>query len=152
MSNCRIPYSSTEYGWTLSASAVLLLQLQIWMWLHNRHTQCMEMRKTCLLTLGRLSQTVMQYYEHAYETHAYLPIYFTVTLSMYTLIPTVYRALLKSAVSGTDHRIHTTKKTVMLSGGDSLFVRQFQALRLHVLSDSLILGVGEVKKWFKRLN
>jgi len=115
----------------------------------------MEMRKTCLLTLGRLSQTVMQYYEHAYKTHAYLPVYFTVTLSMYTLIPTVYRALLKSAVSGTDHRIHTTKKTVMLSGGDSLFVRQFQALRLHVLSDSLILGVGEdltVKKWFKRLN
>jgi len=55
---------------------------------------------------------VMQHYEHAYETHAYLPIYFAVTLSMYTLIPTVYRALLKSAVSGTDHRIHTTKKTV----------------------------------------
>jgi len=27
------------------------------------------------------------------------------------LIPTVYRALLKSAVSGTDHRIHTTKKS-----------------------------------------
>jgi hypothetical protein len=24
----------------------------------------------------------------------------------------VYRALLKSAVSGTDHRIHTTKETV----------------------------------------
>ena len=54
----------------------------------------------------------MQYYEHAYETHAYLPIYFAVTLSMYTLIPTVYRALLKSAVSGTDHRIHTSKKTM----------------------------------------
>ncbi len=53
----------------------------------------------------------MQYYEHAYETHAYLPKYFAVKLSMYTLIPTVYRALLKSAVSGTDHRIHTTKKT-----------------------------------------
>ncbi len=33
-----------------------------------------------------------------------------VTLSMYTLIPTVYRALLKSAVSGTDHRIHSTKE------------------------------------------
>ncbi len=31
---------------------------------------------------------------------------------MYTLIPTVYRALLKSAVSGTDHRIHTTKERV----------------------------------------
>ncbi len=30
---------------------------------------------------------------------------------MYTLIPTGYRALLNSAVSGTDHRIHTTKKT-----------------------------------------
>ena len=30
---------------------------------------------------------------------------------MYTLIPTVYRALLKSAVSGIGHRIHTTKKT-----------------------------------------
>ncbi len=51
---------------------------------------------------------VMQYSRHAYETHAYLPTYFAVTLSMYTLIPTVYRALLKSAVSGTDHRIHTT--------------------------------------------
>ncbi len=34
--------------------------------------------------------------------------YFAVTLSMYTLIPTVYRALLNSA----DHRIHTTKKTI----------------------------------------
>ncbi len=53
----------------------------------------------------------MQYSRHAYETHAYLPTYFAVTLSMYTLIPTVYRALLKSAVSGTDHRIHTTKET-----------------------------------------
>ena len=57
----------------------------------------------------------MQNYEHAYETHAYLPIYFAVTLSMYTLIPTVYRALLKSAVSGTDHRIHITKKTTKKS-------------------------------------
>ena len=28
---------------------------------------------------------------------------------MYTLIPMVYQALLKSAISGTDHRIHTTK-------------------------------------------
>ena len=37
----------------------------------------------------------------------------SVTLSMYSLIPTVYRALLNSAVSGTDHRIHTTKETVM---------------------------------------
>jgi len=27
-------------------------------------------------------------------------------LHTYTLIPTVYRALLKSAVSGTSHRIH----------------------------------------------
>ena len=32
------------------------------------------------------------------------------TLSMYTLIPTVYRALLKSAVSGIGLRIPTTKK------------------------------------------
>ena len=40
-----------------------------------------------------------------------LPTYFAVTLSMYTLIPTVYRALLKGSVSGTDHRIHTTKET-----------------------------------------
>ena len=30
---------------------------------------------------------------------------------MYILIPTVYRALLKSAVSGTGLWIHTTKKT-----------------------------------------
>ncbi len=29
---------------------------------------------------------------------------------MYILIPTVYRALLKIALSGTDHQIHTTKK------------------------------------------
>ena len=54
---------------------------------------------------------VMQYSRHAHETHAYLPTYFAVTLSVYTLIPTVYRALLNSAVPGTDHRIHTTKKT-----------------------------------------
>ncbi len=33
------------------------------------------------------------------------------TNTMYTLIPTVYRALLTSAVLGTDHRIHTTKET-----------------------------------------
>ncbi len=37
-----------------------------------------------------------------------------VTLSMCTLIPTVYRALLNSAVSGTDHRIHTTKKITVI--------------------------------------
>ncbi len=30
--------------------------------------------------------------------------------AMYTLIPTVHRALLKSAVSGIGDRIHTTKK------------------------------------------
>ena len=52
---------------------------------------------------------IMQHSRHAYETHAYLPTYFAVTLCLYTLIPTVYRALLKNAVSGTDHRIHTTK-------------------------------------------
>ena len=34
---------------------------------------------------------------------------------MYTLIPTVYRALLKSAVSGIGHRIHTTKKKALSS-------------------------------------
>ena len=45
------------------------------------------------------------------STHAYVPTYFAVKLSMYTLIPTVYRALLNSAVSGTDHRIRTTKET-----------------------------------------
>ena len=59
---------------------------------------------------------VIQYSRHAYEPHAYVPTYFAVTLSIYvhmcTLIPTVYRALLNSAVSGTDHRIHTTKKTI----------------------------------------
>ncbi len=64
----------------------------------------------------------MQYYEHAYETHAYLPIYFAVTLSMYTLIPTIYRALLKSAVSGTDHRIHTIKKTEMSCAANAVHV------------------------------
>ena len=49
---------------------------------------------------------------HAYETPSCLPTHFAVTLSLYTLIPTVYRALLKSAVSGIGHRIHTTKKTI----------------------------------------
>ena len=38
---------------------------------------------------------------------------FAVTLPMYTLIPTHYRALLKRAVLGTDHHIHTTKGTGM---------------------------------------
>ncbi len=47
---------------------------------------------------------------HAYETPSCLPIHFAVTLSMYAMIPTVYRALLKNAVSGTCHRVHTTKK------------------------------------------
>ncbi len=54
---------------------------------------------------------VVQYSRHAHETHAYLLTYFALTLSMYTLIPTVYRALLNSAVSGSDHRIHTTKES-----------------------------------------
>ena len=39
-----------------------------------------------------------------------LPTHVAVTLFMYTLIPTVYRALLKSAVSGIGLWIHTTKK------------------------------------------
>ena len=38
------------------------------------------------------------------------PTHFAVTLSMYVVIPTVYRALLKSAVLENGHRIHTTKK------------------------------------------
>ena len=53
---------------------------------------------------------VTQHFLHAYETPSCLPTHFAVTLSMYTLIPTVYRALLKSAVSGIGHRIHTTKE------------------------------------------
>ncbi len=36
-------------------------------------------------------------------------------LSMYTLILAVYRALLKSAVSGIGHGIHTTKKMLLTS-------------------------------------
>ena len=39
--------------------------------------------------------------------------YFAVTLSMYTMIPAFYRSLLKSAVSGTDHRVHTTKEAII---------------------------------------
>ncbi len=53
---------------------------------------------------------------HAYETPSCLPIHFAVTLSMYALIPAVYRALLKSAVSGTCHRIHITKDTTYSPG------------------------------------
>ena len=49
----------------------------------------------------------MQYSRHAHETRACLPTYLA---EMYTLIPTVYRALLKSSISGTDHWIHTTKE------------------------------------------
>ncbi len=62
---------------------------------------------------------VTQHFLHAYETPSCLPTHFAVTLSMYTLIPTVYRALLKSAVSGIGHRIHTTKK------------KAFELLRAH---------------------
>ncbi len=52
------------------------------------------------------------------------PTHFAVTLSiaMYTLIPTVYRALLKSAVSGIGHRIHTTKKMACLAKSSEQFV------------------------------
>ncbi len=57
---------------------------------------------------------VTQHSLHAYETPSCLPTHFAVTLSMYTLIPTVYRALLKSAVSGIGDRIHTTKKMPFL--------------------------------------
>ena len=49
----------------------------------------------------------MQYSRHAYEIHAYLPTSFAVTVFVYTLISTVY---LKSAVAGTDHRIHTAEE------------------------------------------
>ena len=42
----------------------------------------------------QLTTVVIQYSPHAYEPHAYVPTYFAVKLSMYTLIPTVYRALL----------------------------------------------------------
>ena len=38
------------------------------------------------------------------------------TAVCHSLIPTVYRALLKSAVSGTDHRIHTTKESAACHG------------------------------------
>ena len=60
--------------------------------------------------MSELSQPLLFHFLHAYETPSCLPTHFAVTLSMYTLIPTVYRALLKSAVSGIGHRIHTTKK------------------------------------------
>ena len=53
---------------------------------------------------------VIQHFLHAYETPTCFTTHSAVALSMYTLIPTVYRALLKSAVSGIGHRIHTTKK------------------------------------------
>ena len=41
-----------------------------------------------------------QKFLHAYKVPSCLPTQFAVTLSMYTLILAVYRALLKSAVSG----------------------------------------------------
>ncbi len=46
---------------------------------------------------------------------------------MYPLIPTVYRALLKSAVSETNHRIHTTKKAP-----DQKLITGFIPLRKHL--------------------
>ena len=54
--------------------------------------------------------SIFHNFMHAYEMPSCLPTQYAVTLSMYTLMPTVYRALLKSAVSGIGHRIHTTKK------------------------------------------
>ena len=52
----------------------------------------------------------MQTRVHAYESSSCLPTHFAVTLSMYTLIPTVYRALLKRALAGISHQIHTTER------------------------------------------
>ena len=43
-----------------------------------------------------------------------LPSYFAY-FRTYTLIPTVYRALLTSAVSGNGQRIHTTKESGLLN-------------------------------------
>ena len=53
---------------------------------------------------------VTQHFLHSYGNPFMPTDTFAVTLSMYTLIPTFYRALLKSAVSGIGHRIRTTKK------------------------------------------
>ena len=54
---------------------------------------------------ARSMSALSQPFLHAYETSSCL-----VTLSMSALIPAIYRALLKSAVSETCHRIRTTKR------------------------------------------
>ncbi len=55
---------------------------------------------------------VLQYSRHAYEPHAYVLTYFAVTVSMYTLIPTVYRAFfpLSFLVSGELSTLHQMMK------------------------------------------
>jgi hypothetical protein len=58
----------------------------------------------------RLCPCIKQIHTHVYETSSRPLTHFAMTLSMYTLILTVYQALLKSAVSGIGHRIYTTKK------------------------------------------
>ncbi len=54
-----------------------------------------------------------------------------ILFSTYTLIPTVYRALLTSAVSGIGHRIHTTKR-----------IRRDQCVRTKVSLQNMSAGVG----------
>ena len=50
------------------------------------------------------------------------PTHFAVTLSMYVVIPTVYRALLKSAVLENGHWIHTTKNKSSAFGKAILYL------------------------------
>ena len=76
-------------------------------WLHGALIKLPYCRVRTMTDVCHCCNAILR---HAYEAYAYLPTYFAVTLSMYTLIPTVYRALLKSAFSGTDHRIHTIKE------------------------------------------
>ena len=55
---------------------------------------------------------------------------FALTLHTYTLIPTVYRALLTSAVSGIGHRIHTTKKKSLSQALDKSMMWLYSASTL----------------------
>ena len=76
---------------------------------------------------------VRLHFLRANDTLSCLPTRSAVTLSMYTLTPKVYRALLKIVVSDMRHWVHTTKnKAVMRPVMPSSFFRQQRTTTYHL--------------------
>ena len=80
---------------------------------------------------------VMQYSRHAYHTHA-CDVFCSDTLYVHT-DPDGYRALLKSAGSGTDHRIHITN----LKASYALLLRRYIGFPESLCVQLLLLSPDE---------